>query len=172
MSKNYGTNAPPPVAAGGAPDTCCPRAGGRCPEAIEYIRNLARTEPRFAPLGGAHERDGQIPFHNFEKGLADEDFVGLSDAAVKMVPEHLAPGSIRKGIGTFTGELYHGPLDYLRAIGRRPDALRQTRNLLVDKVGPVYEKWAARADTEGSVEGVRRRLTEVVERIDALEVVS
>lgn len=134
-------------------------------ETIEALRKVVNGDGRFEPLRGAHVREGQLLFRNFDEGLSHDEFGNLLDQALDVVNQGGdLPSGIHSYQGHFKGGYLDGPEAYLRVIGRHGDGLRSARRLLLDESGPLYEAWAKRVGADPAE--VRRGIQERVEQID------
>lgn len=139
----------------------------------EYFDELTRVinanSDRYGALDGSHFRDGTGLWRNFtdgEKRISDDDYLKLLAEATREV-DRVTNGryNIQIHDGYFNGELLNGPSDYLKVVGRHPDAIRRLRDVLANEVGPAYQRWATRAGIDPAVPG--RRIQQVVDGLDA-----
>ena len=131
---------------------------------IDAVVTRLRADDALGPYGGA-TRDG-----NHLLALNLKRYTGMDDAqfrqAVTRAVDEVAQGyDIAIHPSAYYAEHLDGTPDYVRAIGRRPDALRAARDAIVD-AEPEYLRYAQAAGAD--VDVARREIANRVESLDRL----
>lgn len=133
-------------------------------EAIDAIVTRLRADDALGPYGGATRDGNHLLALNLKRytGMDDEQF---GQAVRRAVDEIGDAYDIDVYPSAYYAEHLDGSADYVRAIGRRPDALRAARDAIVD-AEPEYLRYAQA--TGADVDAARREIADRVESLDRL----
>jgi len=133
-------------------------------EAIDAIVTRLRADDALGPYGGATRDGNHLLALNLKRytGMDDEQF---GQAVRRAVDEIGDAYDIDVYPSAYYAEHLDGSADYVRAIGRRPDALRAARDAIVD-AEPEYLRYAQ--STGADVDAARREIADRVESLDRL----
>lgn len=133
-------------------------------EAIDAIVTRLRADDALGPYGGATRDGNHLLALNLKRytGMDDEQFGRAVRRAVDEIGDAY---DIDVYPSAYYAEHLDGSADYVRAIGRRPDALRAARDAIVD-AEPEYLRYAQA--TGADVDVARREIADRVESLDRL----
>lgn len=133
-------------------------------EAINAVVSRLRADDALGPYGGATRDGNHLLALNLKRytGMDDEAF---QQAVAKAVDEVAQSFDIDIHPSSYYAEHLDGNADYVRTLGRRPDALRAARTALVD-AQPEYLRYAAAVGAD--VKAAEKEIAARIESIDRL----